>query len=329
MILLSFIVPVYNSEKYIDQCINSILKINSDEYEILLVVEKSSPDNCIDICDSYARQYSEKITVYYIDEKNLSDARNLGINSAKGEYVFFLDSDDFLIADFFIDFFQYLYKYNNDIIFLSNWTKFYDNSTKSFDSINTKYQEIRPLNLYKLHICRKGLFTCAQMFVIRRSYLINNAIYFYKGIYHEDLLYFIELITSATQISIYHNPLYTHRLDRIDSLSSDKSSKGLNDKIFIIDTLLKYVDKYRARLDRESVFLVESFLSAIWTGIFIEIISFSLERNEMDSLFLSLDKRKYILKYSGKLKHIILYYLMSILNIKYCYNIFKIFLITR
>src|SRR5699024_2471690 len=89
----SIIVPVYQTEKYIEQCIESVLQQDLDDYELILVND-GSRDRSPVICDQYASQ-SNKICVIHKKNGGLSDARNTGIRAASGKYLLFLDSDDF------------------------------------------------------------------------------------------------------------------------------------------------------------------------------------------------------------------------------------------
>ena len=92
-IKFSVIVPVYGVEKYIDQCVQSLLIQTYKNYELILV-DDGSPDNCGQICDQYAEK-DNRIRVVHKKNGGLSSARNAGLDIAKGEYVIFLDSDDF------------------------------------------------------------------------------------------------------------------------------------------------------------------------------------------------------------------------------------------
>jgi hypothetical protein len=161
------------------------------------------------------------------------------------------------------------------------------------------------------------------MFVINRNFLINNKLSFLNGIYHEDELFVILVIAIINKISIYHKPLYIQK-NRIDSLSKDQTIKGPYDKIIIIDTLIKYIEDNGSHLNTEAVFLIKSRLSQLWTGIFLELISFNLSVIENNTIFNLLIHRKHILKYSNKIKHIMLYYLTSILGIEKCYTLLKL-----
>lgn len=91
---ISVVVPVYKVEKYIDRCIASLIKQDFKYFEVILV-DDGSPDNCGKICDKYAKKY-DYITVLHKSNGGLSSARNAGIQVAKGEYLFFVDSDDWI-----------------------------------------------------------------------------------------------------------------------------------------------------------------------------------------------------------------------------------------
>ena len=97
MAKISIIVPVYNVEKYIFECVDSLINQTYKNLEIILV-DDSSPDNCPQICDEYA-QKDDRIKVIHKPNGGLSDARNAGIESATGEYLMFVDSDDYIALD--------------------------------------------------------------------------------------------------------------------------------------------------------------------------------------------------------------------------------------
>ena len=94
---ISIIIPVYNVEPYLRRCIDSVLEQTMQDYEIV-VVNDGSTDNSGSICDQYANQY-DQIRVIHKQNGGLSDARNTGIKAATGDYILFLDSDDYLDTD--------------------------------------------------------------------------------------------------------------------------------------------------------------------------------------------------------------------------------------
>ena len=97
-IKVSVIVPVYNVEKYLDRCITSILKQTHPDFELLLI-DDGSRDSSGNICDAWA-QADARISVFHKENGGLSDARNYGIDHAKGEYITFVDSDDYVGRDY-------------------------------------------------------------------------------------------------------------------------------------------------------------------------------------------------------------------------------------
>lgn len=111
--LISVVIPVYKVEKYLRRCIDSILNQTYGNYEIILV-DDGSPDDCGKICDWYATQYS-KIRVFHKKNGGLSDARNYGVEQARGEYIAFIDSDDYVEPDYLAYLYGLLKKHNADI----------------------------------------------------------------------------------------------------------------------------------------------------------------------------------------------------------------------
>lgn len=113
MPMVSVIVPVYKVEPYIHQCVDSILAQTYPDFELILV-DDGSPDNCGKICDEYANQDS-RIHVIHQENGGLSAARNAGIDAAKGEYITFVDSDDFIHPQLIRQLFDAVIKYHVDV----------------------------------------------------------------------------------------------------------------------------------------------------------------------------------------------------------------------
>lgn len=129
MVNVSIIIPIYNVEKYLDRCIKSIRDSNLSSIEIILV-DDGSPDSCPALCDEYARQES-RIKVVHKKNEGLGYARNSGLEVATGEYVAFIDSDDYVDVNMFADLYQTARNTDADAVFCgfnievrsNNWTK--------------------------------------------------------------------------------------------------------------------------------------------------------------------------------------------------------------
>ena len=119
---LSIIIPVYKTEKYIHECVDSVLREAPENSEIILV-DDGSPDNCPRICDEYAEK-DARVRVIHQSNKGLSGARNAALNIAEGEKIFFIDSDDFLPEEYF----SVLLSEKADLV-IGNYKAFYDNGT--------------------------------------------------------------------------------------------------------------------------------------------------------------------------------------------------------
>lgn len=130
--MLSVIVPVYNVEKYLARCIDSILKQSYSDLEIILV-DDGSTDNSGKICDQY-REIDDRIVVIHKQNGGLSDARNVGMKKANGQYLAFVDSDDFIHPRMYEILMNLLLDYKADMV-ISNFA-YYDEEKKRQSSFN-------------------------------------------------------------------------------------------------------------------------------------------------------------------------------------------------
>ena len=112
--ILSIVVPVYKVEAYLNECISSIVDQIDDNVEVILV-DDGSPDNCPQICDSWAEKYNNNIKVFHKSNGGLSDARNFGLINASGEYVWCVDSDDKLLPNAVKTVLEVINKQNVDV----------------------------------------------------------------------------------------------------------------------------------------------------------------------------------------------------------------------
>ena len=99
---ISVVMPIYNVEKHLEKAIESVLAQTFQNFEIILV-DDCSPDSCPQICDAYVSKYKKISVIHHEKNKGLSGARNTGLDVAKGEYIWFMDSDDFHILHYLKD----------------------------------------------------------------------------------------------------------------------------------------------------------------------------------------------------------------------------------
>lgn len=175
--LFSIIVPIYDVERYLTQCIESVLAQDYSNYELILV-DDGSPDNSIDICTKYAKQYSNIVFIHKING-GVSDARNAGIQIARGEYLMFLDSDDYWEGTTILSNLQNIITENNpDVIFNymssvypDKIVNHYINRDKLIGSFKEDFQ-----GLYQDGIYLGFPFTK----IMKRELIFKNQLFFYK-----------------------------------------------------------------------------------------------------------------------------------------------------
>lgn len=206
--LISIIVPVYNVEKYLDQCIESIINQTYKELEIFLI-EDGSPDNCGSICDSWAKK-DDRIKVFHVDNGGSARARNIGLLHAKGKYVGFVDADDFLMPSMY----EILYKLAiNSSAEITECGYYKVTSDVMHNSLNNlEGKTIRTFNTAEA-LLENVRDTVVQQVVWNKLYLkriIGNT-FFTEGKYIDDEFWTYKIIGSAKKIVSTTEKLYCYR----------------------------------------------------------------------------------------------------------------------
>ena len=239
---ISVIIPVYNTEKYIDKCINSVLQ--QDLETEIIVVNDGSTDNSKKIIEKY------KDKIIYLEKENggLSDARNYGLKYATGEYVAFLDSDDFIEKDLFLRLEKYIDKKIDIIKFKiklvdENYKEIRKIPSPSFECVNG---EKAFENLFGLDEFLE--VSCGYLY--RKEFFKENNFHFEKGMYHEDFgLIPLVILKAKTVISlnIYgYNYLQTQN-SITRNLDYSKTLKRANDVLAFYDNMIKAENDFRKK----------------------------------------------------------------------------------
>ena len=217
---LSFIVPVYNVEKYLRQCVDSILSQTFDDYEIILV-DDASPDSCPAICDEYAEKYPDTVKVIHQENKGPASARNAGLKNAKGEYVYFADSDDYFVKDGIANICELADSLNADILNMSYYEMLDGkNELKKNPTIFETGKVFEHKELQKL-VCtsnteRTVIFAWRNLY--RREFLLNENVYFADDMRMlEDPPFNTLAFLKAKRLACVDKPIYVYRI-RQDSL---------------------------------------------------------------------------------------------------------------
>lgn len=215
--LVSIILPIYNVEKYLDRCIQSILNQSYENLEIILV-DDGSPDRSSEICDEY-RKSDQRIKVVHKENGGLSDARNAGLILAKGKYIIFLDSDDYIEHTMVEDAVTVLEKNNSDIVIWGYYADFVDEDENLISSkiINPCISgDFLKSDFYEVTITNEliGILGYAWNKMYKKSLLLKNNFKFTKGLsLVEDIVFNGPVLTSAERISFIEKP-YVHYMQR-------------------------------------------------------------------------------------------------------------------
>lgn len=229
MVRFSIIVPVYNVEKYLSACLNSVCCQQFEDFEVICVNDGSTDQSGI-ILDNYTCRDS-RIVVLAQENRGLSAARNVALKAAKGDYIIFLDSDDLLMNDALMTIYENLANDNPDILMFDT-DVIYDVGMENSAILKEKREYLTRKGHYEKHIYGgKEIFKemmsiddflCpVWLYVYKRDFLEKNMIFFVEGIIAEDIPFTFETILKAGSVKYIKEKLYIYRV-RGASLSSQK-----------------------------------------------------------------------------------------------------------
>lgn len=227
--MLSIIIPIFNLEKYLNQCIDSVLSQTYTEYELILV-DDGSIDRSSEICDEYAEK-DNRIRVIHKKNGGASSARNLGIKEAKKEYIFFIDGDDFLDDNRALEIIINRLKESSADVLNFGFKKYYSDENKE-----NKYFSIE--NSMPIDYCKeeKGFEFLAENSlyiasswnkVIKRDLFEKYDLLFRESVYPEDIDWCARLAIVAKKFDFINESFYCYR-QRENSISKNISTKNLN-----------------------------------------------------------------------------------------------------
>lgn len=288
--LISIIVPVYNVEKYLKKCVESILEQTYRNFELILV-DDGSIDNCGKICDDLAIKES-RIKVIHKINKGVSEARNDGLSIASGDYVIFLDPDDYIGKDMLYDMVLNLEKYNVDMVCCGYRTIFPDKVIEHNLQDEILYGKKIPEKLYDLNffpVVWNKLFKKNVLFKDESFIKFNSELYI-----GEDLLWLANVLKNCKKIycmgKIYYN-----------WFRRENSAVGLNENRIDFKALTeirakKLVCEVFKDIDSTYELAVKSHFSSVVTKIKIADINKNVEAWDFLKLELEFDIREYPIK---------------------------------
>lgn len=238
---LSIIIPIYNVEKYLERCIESILKQDLSQVEIILVNDGST-DKSLSIAKKYKEKY---INWILINQKNkgLSGARNTGINAASGQFLWFIDSDDYIIDNAISSLLSVISDNKSINIIATDTNIIYEQDYEH--KIKHITRNLPNSGIYlTTELYQKGYifpFSGATFYIVNRTFLIKNHLFFKEGIYFEDMLYTPLLLSQSTQCYYFKYPLYNYYVRKGSITTTCSTLKKCLDRLGIADDLEKKI----------------------------------------------------------------------------------------
>lgn len=300
-IKFSIVVPVYNVEKYIKRCLDSIINqegVSHSEYEII-VVDDGSPDNSGQIAEKLLKDIPNSKVIHQ-SNMGLSEARNNGFKVAKGEYVWFIDSDDWIEPNSLKTLLNYILLYNDvDVYMIKAWMN-YSKGNKELQQDKFPFEDKgiqSGVDVFLTHSWQ----TCAQFYIFRREFLVSECLRFMQGIYHEDNEFTPRMLCKSKSI-IQLNEILYNSYTNDESITHVPNIKRPYDLLKVCDSLNSFYET--ENLSENATKRMSAFIGVTFNyALFIISQNFYDKKTEFNK---EISKRRHILdhlKKSGVLKY--------------------------
>ncbi len=249
----SIVIPAYNNEKYVEQCVRSVLK-QPVKVEVV-IVDDGSTDGTGEICDALADE--DRVTVIHQTNQGLSAARNEGIRRATGDYVAFLDSDDFYFEGKLAEIERAIMDHNMPDLVIGRFAETFESGEIHIDDIEIDGARITGKTTAEVldYLQSIPFIYAAVRYFVKREFLLANELFFRPGILHEDELWTPQLLCAASSFACVETPFYgttTHD----GSIMNSRNFKKLRDRMEVAALLQEkqfserqeFADFYRFRV---------------------------------------------------------------------------------
>lgn len=234
--LISIIIPVYKVEKYLEKCIQSVINQTYENLQIILV-DDGSPDNCGKICDECAKK-DHRIEVIHKSNGGLSDARNKGLEIAKGEYIGFVDSDDYIEADMYEVLYNLLKQYNADVSICNFYTV--SQGKISIKNADNGINEYNRIEILKEILLDKNIQSYAWNKLYKKE--LFDEIKYPIGKKYEDIGTTFFLLEKCNKVVVTGKSEYYY-INRQDSIVNNVTETTITDYIELIMQRYDYIEE--------------------------------------------------------------------------------------
>lgn len=317
--MFSIIVPMYNSEKYIKKCLESLLSQSVDDYEIL-IVDDGSNDSSKNICMEYQRK-NGKIKVYSQENGGVSKARNFGISKAKGDYIIFVDSDDWVDNNLLETIKLYIDQYTPDILIYG--IKYIQENKVQFDSSKEEAicMEQNQIKEYITNLYEVGAISSSVNKVYKREVLRNSC--FDESLkYGEDLKFNMRVFGSVKSIINIPKALYYYNKHE-NSLTTNIDKQQIREMLSLFQLSKEFFESIEIEKQRQDELLIRHYFEYLYPYYISEIANMKTmrikEKNMLIQKIINADYLGYIknLEKKGTFQKLVMSK-NSILIIGYC-----------
>ena len=281
--LVSVIIPIHNVEKYLGKCIESVTKQTYSNLEIILV-DDESPDSCGKICDEWAKK-DDRIIVIHKKNGGLSSARNAGIDICKGDYILFIDSDDYIELDMIEKMYKKIIDTSSDIC-ICNYLWEYPNKIKK-KTFSDKTIVVNNDNIYDFLYNEYALLTIVSWNKLYKKQLFEN-IRFPEGRIHEDQYVICDILEHTEKMVYILDEYFYHYVQRDGSIMSKFNMKRF-DIVLALDRRVKFFEQ---KNDIEKVLITKAVEALELIDLIIKTKKFEFnaeEKNIIKSYEIKLD----------------------------------------
>ena len=301
----SIIIPMYNTEKYISECLDSVVAQSFNSFECI-IVNDGSTDRSVEIASKYC-EANNHFRIVSQENRGLSAARNTGLRNAKGDYIVFLDSDDFIKENALYNLHHLILNNNLPDAIVSTTFAYYEkdknlvlrkwvpqkNSMNRCEALKTTFRD-------------PTFLVAAWTLTCKRSFILDNKLFFKDRLKHEDELWFPQTIAVARTIISNSNAYYCNRCDRKGSITVSSDINKIKDKLYIIGRLSNIVERKDEKIYNE----IKYRQAQLYTGIVKDLWRYRMPKD----LERQIKSTAYVLKNCDSLKHRLLYIIVKIFN---------------
>lgn len=232
---ISVVIPVYNVEKYLERCFNSVVEQSFTDYDIW-IINDGSTDNSADICAAYKEKYPHKVNLIHQENRGVGAARNLGVNKCSGEYILFVDSDDYIELCALQKISDAIDAHNDPDMVIFDCRSFSDEKTLLLYKSN-----VEPRKVFSFFDHPEIIHTPinAWLRAVKRKIYINNNVTFPARLWYEDLATVPKLIVHCKTI-VYIDEILYHYYIRNGSIMHNQNYDRKIELLSIMDMVLEF-----------------------------------------------------------------------------------------